>query len=164
MTSCAALYRCCLVYTAIIVLLTAGCHGTYRAYPGLSQTSTAVATLRGEGWLYNLLWLTDCDLLAVDGQSLGLWDERAEVLPGRHTVRLQLWEHDLDTDNTQYLYCDGELEVLAGLDYRFRVSRQGLPAVIIVTQDGVSVTSRPLDVYCRERLIELELAQRGTVK
>ena len=60
------------------VILTAGC-GTLQAYPGqrLTKEETALITLG---------FAAGVEILAVDGQELGIDKVKVEVLPGAHAV------------------------------------------------------------------------------
>jgi hypothetical protein len=131
-----------------------------RNYPGAPLPPEEVALVRGEGGS-DLVRSTDCDLLAVDGMTLGMRDDRAEVLPGRHSVRLLLWEHQLITGNDYTLFCEAGFDAVADRHYLFRVAPAGLPEVaMVVREEGDDDTVLPVAARCGESLLELETLLR----
>lgn len=143
-----------------LALLLCGCQGTFRAYPGAPLPPEEVALVRGDG-ATDLVRTTDCDLLAVDGMTIGVRDDRAEVLPGLHRVRLLLWEHQLITGSDRTLFCEAGFVALAGRHYLFRVGQAGLPDVVVAVREEERETAvLPVAALCGDSLLELETLLR----
>lgn len=143
-----------------LALLLCGCQGTFRAYPGAPRPPEEVALVRGWG-ATDLIRTTDCDLLAVDGTTIGMRDDRAEVLPGLHRVRLLLWEHQLITGSDRTLFCEAGFVALAGRHYLFRVGAAGLPDVVMAVREaGLDAGLLPVAALCGASLLELETLLR----
>ena len=66
------------------LLLLCSC-GTVKMYPGPSRPMSEVAKLQPGGHLFRAV-----SIRSVDGRSLGFGNRYAEVLPGKHTVMVEL--------------------------------------------------------------------------
>lgn len=70
------------IVVAMGVVLTTGC-GTLQAYPGQRLTKEETA-------LITLAFAAGAEIVAVDGQELGVYKWNVEVLPGAHAVRARV--------------------------------------------------------------------------
>jgi len=102
-----------------LCFFTYSCEGAFRAYQGQPLPLSEVAIVKGYAD-FALILGVGASIIAIDGESIGIKNNKIEVKPGLHSINVYAWIISIGGDTDDYR-CIIDLNLEGGHEYTIKI-------------------------------------------